>query len=66
MWYLIVLIPDLCPLSYFNYDIEFRYQIIVSAVKFGKKFCEGYDSDSLVKEVSQLTVYCGCQSQQHG
>ena len=47
----------------FKSKMKFRYQIIVSAIKFRKKFCEVYDTDSLVKEVSELTVYCKCWSQ---
>ena len=36
----------------FKSDMEFRYQVIVSAIKFRKKkFYEVYDTDSLVQEV---------------
>ena len=40
-----------------------RYQIIVSSIK--DRFCEVYDTDSLVYEVFELTNYCDCWSQQH-
>ena len=32
----------------FKSNLEFRYQIIVSSIKFTKRFCEVYDTDSLV------------------
>ena len=50
----------------FKSNLEFRYQIIVSSIKFRKGFCEVYDTDSLVQEVSVFTIYCECWSQQHG
>ena len=34
----------------FKSDMEFRNQIIVSAIKFRKMICELYDVDSLVKK----------------
>ena len=42
--------------------IEFGYQIILSVVKFRKKFCEVYDTNKLVKEVSELTANCECET----
>ena len=38
-----------------------RFQIIVLAIKNGKKY-EVYDTDGLVQEVSELTVNCKCCS----
>ena len=32
----------------FKSNLEFRYQIIVSSIKFSKRFCEVYDTDCLV------------------
>ena len=32
----------------FKANLEFRYQIIVSSIKFRKRFFEVYDTDSLV------------------
>ena len=32
----------------FKSNLEFRNQIIVSSIKFCEKFCEVYDTDSLV------------------
>ena len=45
--------------------MSWRNQIIVLAVKFRKKFYEVYDTDSLVYEVFEFTVYCECWGQQH-
>ena len=42
----------------FKSNFEFRYQIIVSSIKFRKKFCEDYDTNSLVLEVSELAICC--------
>ena len=33
VWYVIVSIPDLCTLTYFKSNLEFRYQIIVLSIK---------------------------------
>ena len=44
----------------FKSNLELRNQIIVSSIKFCKKFCEVYDTDNLVLEVSELTIYCEC------
>ena len=41
-------------------NLEFRYQNIASSIKFRKWFCEVYDTNSLVKEVSELTSYFEC------
>ena len=32
----------------FKSNLEFRFQSIVSSIKFRKRFCEVYDTDSLV------------------
>ena len=32
----------------FKSNLEFRYQIIISSIKVGKRFCEVHDNDSLV------------------
>ena len=32
----------------FKSNLEFRYQIIVSSIKFRKRYCEVYDTDSIV------------------
>ena len=44
----------------FKSNLEFRYQIIVSFITLRKRFCEVYDTASLVLEVSGLTIYCEC------
>ena len=46
----------------FKANLEFRYQIIVSSIKFRKGFVK-FDTDGLVYEVSKLTIYCECWSQ---
>ena len=38
-------------------DIEFRNQFIVSAIKFGKKSFEGYDTDCPAGEAWLLNFY---------
>ena len=43
----------------FKSGMDFWYQSIVSEIKF-RFFCEVYDTDSLVYEVSELTVFCKC------
>ena len=48
-----------------KYNLEFRYQIIVSSLKL-ERVCEVYGTNSLALEVSELTIYCKCCSQEHG
>ena len=54
--FVIVVFPDHTHLLF----LEFRYQIIVSSIKFRKGFPKFMIPIALFKEVSELTTYCGC------
>ena len=43
----------------FKSNLEFRNQIIVLSIQF-ENVLKVYDTDSLVSEVSELTIYCEC------
>ena len=38
----------------FESNMGFRYQMIVSAIKFRKMFCKIYETDSVVKKILSL------------
>ena len=43
----------------FKSNLELRYKSIVSSIKL-RKDCEVSDTASLIKDVSELTIYCEC------
>ena len=49
----------------FKSNLEIRYQIIVSSIKFNKGFAKFMVLIALFKKL-ELAIYCKCLSQQHG